>query len=1313
MRGKWLLAVVFLASLVGVAWAQTPPADTPLFVPYQQIGERRPGGILYEPQFDRMAWVDLDGRLVLVDATTYQTQHILYTQGAYNAYEFSHDGRHLALAIDQRVELWDTGTGTLRATFEPTGANLVQGPLIFTPDDRWLLLDTVVPAPQETRRSENDTSIIPWLWDIPAALDEAPSRLNGAEGAAFFNFRNGLVVGGDTFLIAGIPGRLQIIDGRSNDFTVIADIFSSRLERDPIYVWESAAQDLLYADPQSGSAIVQIDGQTGVQFYIPLGRDVSYRNLGEMRDLRLGETAKVLCQPNSLRENSLLRLLLGEGYPSYQNYLPLTYMLIDVLEPLSTGAARPALLIYVFNDTYGRGVFELFYPQDIQHLRLSPDGTQLMVRRASGLQPIELYDLATCTLERTIYPAEPDGSGIRPLEYSADGSQILSDFQRFDVQTGAMLTYEPEYTSGFEQYVFSADSRRLHTIRTGELLMWDIDTAQLLQRVPLTLSGEVIARSLDATRFLTQTIGSDIVIESVDILGGERSQLVIPISRLGSLNRLIPSPDWQRVLVVVQPALSETGGSAPDIAVYDFEAGQLLYVASADLPPNAYEFGWIDNQNIYVIGDAASRLPVRPYDLDYDASGLPVCLVEAFPDEYQAWLPIWENLTLRLSAPQLARLTTRLCAALPASADGFVPALTPTPAFVYNSLNTPVPYAIPGVPICLTSRFANRAVDYAALWREIIADLNEEQITLLEEMICEGLISSPFGVAPTPTIDPNLNVPPTPTPADAAPQTTEQTQRGDQLVYTIDVESSSRSAANYLPPLLRPTAPDTSLLFNLYARQFNGAPTNPVLSPDGRLFAVTDPEGFVVIYRVSRTYGELLADETNAAATRAEGSVRSIGLLPTATQPFDFVGNVRPTLTPTITPTAPAPPQVAQPLIGWTNVCPARELYTLANAPDDFDARGRIFAAPPPNAFQSVWVLEPETGSFTGDDSLPRCGLGENCNYTFDGNWMVRVGTSVIVSRPDGSQATTLFRPEEAPYFPQSLRWLDNAVLEYGYPGFLPDGQPSSQPITIYRQFDVTTGLRSEPFVPELVVSIEDLPTTIQSIQPFEGRWLLVTTPYPPYGAKYYLYDKTTGEYQYFARDEFASLNASWHPTGRALFYTHPQDPNVTYFFNTATTEHGRLSAGLPSGTWSRDGRYRADWYQMPSHEYQARITNGELPDKLVIWDSVTGMYRTYCLPESGLGGTFYGTPLSWSPDNRYLAFIVTLPPDGDVFTTPMPQYPTPGTATPTITPVPLEAQYQYGFPRTLILDTQTGNVVIASDEVSSILLWTDDGGAP
>ncbi|MBZ0275418.1 MAG: hypothetical protein K8I60_04705, partial [Anaerolineae bacterium] len=352
---------------------------------------------------------------------------------------------------------------------------------------------------------------------------------------------------------------------------------------------------------------------------------------------------------------------------------------------------------------------------------------------------------------------------------------------------------------------------------------------------------------------------------------------------------------------------------------------------------------------------------------------------------------------------------------------------------------------------------------------------------------------------------------------------------------------------------------------------------------------------------------------------------------------------------------------------------------------------------------------------------------------------------AVIVSRPDGSQAATLFRPEEYNYFPQSYRWVSNTVLEYTYPGYLTDAiiervraEEGEEGVRFYRQyastgqialtrtFDVTTGQRSEPFIPRpLSVSVERLPTSIVSRQPIDGSFLLVSTPYPPYGLKYYIYNLQTGTYEYFARVDSGSLTAIWSPTGRYLYYILPGGSEY-YVFDSQTGEHRQLGV-LPPGAWSRDGRYRVSWYTTPSNEYRARLDAHQLPFKIRIWDSETGSFRRYCIPESGINTTT-GSEFVWSPDGRYLAFTITLPPQGDVFPVPTPEVgiitatpsdpaatlppPEPTVAVTPIAPVTLEQQYQYGSPRTLILDTQTGTVTVISTDVSGLLLWTDDGGS-
>src|SRR5689334_9415852 len=151
----------------------------PTFTLIQEIGKLRPQGIEYDPNYDQLALTNLDGSLVLADAATLETRHTLYQQGFYSGYKFSHDGRYLALAIDRRVEIWDTQTGTLNITLEPESVLSLTGALTFSDDDQLLLFDSVVPAPATLRRSENDTSILPWMWDLPSARRERNSTLPG------------------------------------------------------------------------------------------------------------------------------------------------------------------------------------------------------------------------------------------------------------------------------------------------------------------------------------------------------------------------------------------------------------------------------------------------------------------------------------------------------------------------------------------------------------------------------------------------------------------------------------------------------------------------------------------------------------------------------------------------------------------------------------------------------------------------------------------------------------------------------------------------------------------------------------------------------------------------------------------------------------------------------------------------------------------------------------------------------------------------------------------------------------------------------
>lgn len=1307
MKRIAFFAVLLIFSLAGSGLAQNAPSE--LFTEIRQIGRLRPQGIQYDPNFDRFVMVDLNGRLILVDAATFNTQHILYERGAYNAYKFSHDGRYLALAIDRRIELWDTQSGSLSANFSPDGANLVTGPLHFSPDDTLLLLDTVVPAPAATRRSENDTSIIPWIWDLPATREEAPTTLpNQANAYAFFNFRHGLVLGPNRNLIAGINARLQVIDGRRVDLPVVSEIESSRIEVDPIYVWRSLRDDFMYINPSLGSRIVQVNTENGTQFNIPVGSSLSYGNIRGMSGLQFGKLARTIGEANSQRENSFLRLLFGEGYRAQHNYEPLTVILLDILQPLTVPADQMGLLVYTFNEATASGVIEFVRPQDVQQMVLHPDNKRLMVRRAAGLQPIEIYNLDTGGLEQTYFPSEQDSGGRHILAYNATGSEIITDFQRFDANTGKVILEDIHYTSGFERFYFTQDNRRIVTLNGDNWRVWDTETGEIIQRERVILQGSVLAQSADADRFLTRYSTSDgEVMEVVKVGQNERQNITIPSLPGRSIESIIPSEDWQNYFVIYSADQFSQHYPGNEIAVYNINQGKLVFLAGDDLlQPDARQYGWLGNDTIYVSTSSTNTetQPRRIYGIEWHPSGLPSCLVNAYPENWRQWVGLWEQLNFRLRADQLGILTQRLCGALPPNADDLTAALTPTPRFIYQANATPLPIAIVGVPTCLTATFSRESLDYAALWREITVDLPESQRQELGNLLCEGLISSVSQIRPTPTVDINQLVPPTPTRVEAAPETTDRGQQQTLSVMMINIATGERFVGTYIPPTPN-NSRDIQLVVNLFRNEEGYFPNNVALSPDGTLLAVSDESGFIRIFRLTKSYDMLMADETAAVATRQSNQGRSIGLLPTATESFEYVGQPRPTLTPTITPT---PPPLAEALVDQAHYgqveeyCPSETLYDISAPPPEFAASGRLFVPPVDNSYD-VWVLEPENGHLSPDESISTCIFG-NCNFSPDRDWMLQQDREIAVSRPDGTDRTVLFRAAEAEVWPHSIAWAGSHTLEYRYQGYIPDKYSGA--VTLIRRFDPVSGFLTDPFESPPGIIVNNLSTNVLAVQPSVGMLALVSTAYNSgrgSGSKYYIYDRETGEAAYFARVDNGGLESyQWDPLGRALYYRIPGQ-QAWYIFDARTRQH-RILGELWSGVWSRDFRYVVDWFSLPGEDIQQRLETHQRVPKINIWDSETGLTRRYCIPETGLTN-YSGTPFTWSPDNRYLAFRIQLPPEGDIFPTPV----TPNAPTVVPTPIPLETQYQLRNPRTVILDTQTGSVTVISDEAGTIAAWMED----
>lgn len=1333
-----LLFLLVLSVLAGlVVLSQTSEEQS--FTVVRQIGRLRPQGIQYDPNFDRFAWVNQSGQLALVDAATYNEQAILYEQGAYNAYAFSNNGAYLALAIERRVELWDTQSGELLATFEPEGALDVTAPLRFSDDDTYLLVDTVVPAPAATRRSENDTSIIPWLWDLQAGLDIGPSRLRNRDDAiAFFNFRNGLILGPGDIFIAGVPERLQVINGRDPEQPVVNEIVTGRAEIDPISVWRSASNDLMYVRPISGSNLVQVNGENGDIFDIPLGRELTYGNIRQMEGLQLSDTARIIGEPVSINETALARLIFGGGYRSFYNYQPLTIMLLDVLEPMTDEAGQSALLTYTFAEDWSRGVLELIRPIDVQKMVLSPDGDHLMVRRTGDVQPIEVYDLTTGVLEQSFVPAEQDFSGFHTFAYNATGDVILSDFQRFDAETGQVLLHDKSYNTGFSQFFFSEEGNEIITLNGTDWRVWDITTGENIRQETLNLgNGELIATWPDGQRFLTRQFNDSggVTIEIIDVgMQQRRTEFIFEVLPGRSVQSVIPDANWENFIVVY--------GS--DVGIYNIYEGEQFYILSENLPPaNNRRYGWLDGRTIYVSSDNVGFSPNTPiYGLEYHGSGLPMCMVETYPDDWPSLLPLWEQFNWYLSESRLNGITQQLCDSLPQTIEQVPDLLTPTPRFTYQGDATRIPIAVVGVPECLTSAFQREALSYAEAWRSMTVGLTEEEIVELEDLLCEGLVTSIFGAQPTPTVDPNTINPITPTPLPEGPQTTDGGERGIS-VMTIDIETQTRAFGQYFPPV-----PDTSRNINLVLNDFQERlgfyPNSPKLSPDGQLLSTLDNNGFVVIYQLGKAYDLVAEDVTATRDAELAEEPRSIGLRPTATVGFDRLSDPLPTVTPTITVT---PPPTLEARLEQSNygeieeLCPSDSLFDLTNRPPDYAVSGRMVVSAVANPSDVAWVLEPGTGRLYPDERIREC--EGDCSVSYDGKWQLERNNEISVSRLDGSQRTVLFTAEEAPVWPQSFSWIGEHILEYSYSSYLPDERGL---IPLLRRFDPTTGELSEPFQPPELISINNLPTNL-SLQPVERRFALATTPYisggGTEGRKYYIYDYQTDTAQHFASLDDSSLQTEWHPLGDVLYYRY-LDHTDWYVFDTETQQHS-VFGERPSGTRSRDGRYYAQWVSAGRLEQVERVLNNQPLPKISIWDRETGLTRQYCIPETGL--VTYGTAFTWSPDNRYIVFQVNLPLNGDsgidllraeaevaiaqgrdaaesfgipqeFLPTPFPTvsrfaetFPTalPTVIAPTSEPVSLETQYQLQSPRTLVLDTHTGTVTIISDEIDNVRFWVED----
>lgn len=886
------LPLIFVITLffVGLALGQ----DAPVFQEVARIGKVRPRGMDYDPNFDRLIWVDALGRLQFVDATTFTIQHTLYESGFYNAYEFSHDGRYLALAIDLRIEIWDTQLGDILTTFGPDGALRAEGALYWSPDDTILALNTQVRAPQAIRRSENDTSNLPWVWDIASALGERRSILPNARAIPFFDYRNGFVFGANQKVVVGLPERLQILDITLTDVEVIGEIPANRFERDPIIVWTSLRDDMMYVRPdENSSLLVQVDTETGNLINLPIGRDLNVFSLNNITGIQHSRFTDIIGKPLDTQENSLLRLLLGNDYRVQFAYHPITVTLVDFLEPATAVAGEKiAVLLYIFDETRGTGRFELIPFYDANDLDISPDGNALLARRDSGANRIEIYDLDTGILLNSFLSALPDVARDGVLAFDNTGGVIISDFQRFDATSGEVLYEDLHYNDGFEQFYWNDDSETVITINGSRWWEWDIRTGEVLRRETLRLGNTPLRISPDGERFLIPvnlSEGENLVSNTYEVLeiGMESRPRVIFDDLEGVIiEQVIPSPDWNNYLVVY--SVNAYNQHSPDnqIMIYNIDKGALWHIAGDDLPfMNARNYGWLDNENIYIYSEEGVSAPQRIYGVDYHSSGIPQCLADTFPENFDVWIPVWERFNARMQSDDLHQLSLEVCSLLPTEAEAvdtlLFPTVTPTRFPV-----TATPSTISGVPICLTHRFPSEAQDYAVVWHELSEGLNEEELVELELLLCENLTGQSSSDYEPPLVTSNVQV------------------------MTININTGIREVGAYIPRRERELQANLELVADAFRRQYGFFPDGK-LSPNHDLFAVRTQGNHIAIYRFETAYTTLADDATATAEFFAgqEEESRILSLRPTATQSFSYLGEPRPTLTPTTMPTSPPLPE--------------------------------------------------------------------------------------------------------------------------------------------------------------------------------------------------------------------------------------------------------------------------------------------------------------------------------------------------------------------------------------------------------------------
>src|SRR6185369_14463622 len=167
-------------------------------------------------------------------------------------------------------------------------------------------------------------------------------------------------------------------------------------------------------------------------------------------------------------------------------------------------------LLFVYDEQEDVGYFVVSAPYEVQQMVLSHDGNDIVLRRSTDDEYIEIYNLHTGQLERSLIPSLR-GVGYyapsqknRVLAYDDSGGVIISDFERFDAATGEVQAEDLRYSRYFDHFFFAGSNDQVVTLSGTEWRLWNATNGQVIDRKVLQLTGDIIATSDDGYRYLTQ-----------------------------------------------------------------------------------------------------------------------------------------------------------------------------------------------------------------------------------------------------------------------------------------------------------------------------------------------------------------------------------------------------------------------------------------------------------------------------------------------------------------------------------------------------------------------------------------------------------------------------------------------------------------------------------------------------------------------------------------------------------------------------------------------------------------------------------------